>query len=290
MAEQAIPVDLYNPGQVFACMGFLEAADVLIGNVKGGFDWSNAANVMFRLRAEGNRNPFEAVLDFLMEARISSLVPANATLATDRWGVRTEESGGGEPYPFPLPPSPATLPARLVADGKVFVIDHWGDPTQRDNVKFWAGSGGYPGVALVRDALDLVRDRLPEAVNDPFSLSAPQSSSFRFDWRRDYIPMDVGFSPNKHSELTMVGYPLVELLAAIGLANARPKRVNKLEYRYSVIAPQCTDGVVDPIILRAALGGAQVPFPQRFFKMKLSWPGQENQARCIVDVIEEARS
>ena len=33
MAEASIPTDLFNPGQVFACMGFLEAADVLIGDV-----------------------------------------------------------------------------------------------------------------------------------------------------------------------------------------------------------------------------------------------------------------
>ena len=28
MAEHSIPVDLYNPGQVFACLGFIEAAAV----------------------------------------------------------------------------------------------------------------------------------------------------------------------------------------------------------------------------------------------------------------------
>jgi CRISPR-associated protein Csx14 len=39
MAEHTIPVDLLNPGQVFACLGFLEAADVLLGDAEGGFDW-----------------------------------------------------------------------------------------------------------------------------------------------------------------------------------------------------------------------------------------------------------
>ena len=32
MAEERIPVDLTNPGHVFACLGFLEAADVLLGD------------------------------------------------------------------------------------------------------------------------------------------------------------------------------------------------------------------------------------------------------------------
>jgi len=64
MAEHAIPVDLYNPGQVFACLGFLEAADVLLGEAEGGFDWRDEANVTFALRAGQDMNPFEAVLQF----------------------------------------------------------------------------------------------------------------------------------------------------------------------------------------------------------------------------------
>ena len=243
----------------------------------------------FVLSADGGGNPFEAVLRFLAAADVSSQAPANSNLGTERWGIPTEVLREAAPFPFPLPASPATPPARLASDGAAVVIDHWGDTTDRDNVKFWAGSGGYPGAALARDALDLVRARMAEAAKDPFGLSAPQSSSFRFDWRRDYIPMDVGFSPNEHGDLTMVGYPLVEILAAIGLTNARPQRVSKLEYRYSAVAS--TDGSpIDPIILRAALGCAATPFPQRFFRMRLGWPGKEHQARCIIDVVEETRS
>jgi hypothetical protein len=35
MAEASIPVDLLNPGQVFACLGFMEAADILLGDAEG---------------------------------------------------------------------------------------------------------------------------------------------------------------------------------------------------------------------------------------------------------------
>lgn len=68
MAEAAIPVDLLNPGQVFACLGFMEAAEILCGDAAGSFDWSNDANVRFALCARGERNPFETVLEFLAEA------------------------------------------------------------------------------------------------------------------------------------------------------------------------------------------------------------------------------
>src|SRR6266478_2404604 len=54
MAEAAIPVDLSNPGQVFACLGFLEAADALVGDAEGGFDWSDEADVRFSLWPAGH--------------------------------------------------------------------------------------------------------------------------------------------------------------------------------------------------------------------------------------------
>ena len=175
--------------------------------------------------------------------------------------------------------------------GKAVDIDHWGDQGQarRDRAKFWAGAGGYPGAGLARDALELIRGRAIHHARDPFSLSAEQSSSFRFDWRRDYVPIDAGFSPNAHGNVVMRGYPVVELLAAIGLTNARPIRLKRLEYRYGV-AGLAGDDLYDPNFLRAALGVERPLFPGmpfRLFAMRLDWPGQEGQARCITDVIEE---
>ena len=54
MGAASIPVDLFNPGQVFACLGFLEAADILLGDAEGGFDWLDAGNATFVLRAGGD--------------------------------------------------------------------------------------------------------------------------------------------------------------------------------------------------------------------------------------------
>jgi CRISPR-associated protein Csx14 len=287
MAEADIPVDLFNPGQVFACLGFLEAAEILLGDAEGGFDWSDEAKVRFILRAAGQGSPVDAVLDFLAEAKVNALVPSRSNHRTEKWQVPTCLAKEGEPFPFPDPPSPATLPALLTDGNTKIVIDYWGDTTVRDNAKFWAGAGGYPGAALARDALNLVRQQLTTSTDGLFDLAKPLSSSFRLDWRRDYIPIEVGFSPNEHGDVNMMGYPLVELLAAIGLGHARPQRLTKLEYRYGVVGGTPQDGLVDPILLRAALGCARLPIPQRTFHMQLAWPGQENQARCILDVVEE---
>ncbi len=291
MADAGIPVDLFNPGQVFACLGFMEVADTILGNARAAFDWRDEAAPRFLLQAAGDKSPVAAVLEYLASVTVRSIAPAGSDHRTEKWKVPTQALDEEDGFPIPQPSTPATLPALLLdKGGRALVVDHWGDVpsrTGRDAVKFWAGSGGYPGAALMADALELVRDRMSDAVDDPFSLSAPQSSSFRFDWRRDYIPMDVGFSPNEHAGLTMVGFPLVEILAAIGLANARPARMNKLAYRYGVIATVGAKNLLEPAFNRAALGAAALPFERRVFRMNLGWPGQENQARCITDVFEE---
>jgi CRISPR-associated protein Csx14 len=213
---------------------------------------------------------------------------------TEKWNVPTLAFDDGDPSVFPIDPpdSPAPLPVRLVGAAGAITITHWGDDPAsvgRDNVKFWAGSGGYPGAALARDALDLVAglggNALAEATSDPFAVSAPQSSSFSFDWRRSYVPLDAGFSPNAHSSVNMVGFPFVELLAAIGLENARPERPdrgNKLAYRYAV-----SNARLPTIFARAVLGGQSMGFNVRRFRMQLNWPGQKDQARCIIDSREE---
>ena len=231
---------------------------------------------------------------FLDEARVVTRVPAqspNIERWKTSWGAAPETDRPEHSFPFPDPDSPATLPVLLRDDdGNEIALDYWGDATRRDNVKFWAGAGGYPGAAIVRDAVGLVRGRTRQHATDPFALSNPQTSSFRFDWRRDYIPVQDGFSPNRHGKnIQMVGFPLVEILAAIGATNARPRRAAKLEYRYGVLG--VGDGpLLDPMFHRAALGADTSPVPGRPFRrfvMHLDWPGQEDQARCITQVTEE---
>jgi CRISPR-associated protein Csx14 len=300
MADTSIPVDLRNPGHVFACLGLMEAAEILCGPAVGRYDWEGGETLAwFTIHVSGGTDPVREVVDFLGSAEVHSLnAPMQGrgcvTHTTDKWDVPTEafDVDAHDVFPFEPPQSPAPLPVRLRGAQGAILISHWGDDpllTGRDNVKFWAGSGGYPGAALARDALRLVAElggnALSEAASDPFNLSAPQSSSFSFDWRRSYVPLDAGFSPNAHGAINMVGFPLVELLAAIGLENARPERPdrrNKLAYRYAV-----SDALLPTIFARAVLGGQSCGFNVRRFRMQLNWPGQEGQARCIIDSREE---
>lgn len=301
MAEASIPVDLLNPGQVFACLGIAESADVLLENAEGGFDWTNESDIRFRLRADGDLNPVATVLDFLAGCHVSTVSPDCKKLSTDKWRIDTLQLQDEEPFPYPAPNSPATLPAVLTHEttGVSITIDYWADGTKytsRDNVKFWAGAAGYPGAGLARDAVRSIRGLFSEAVSDPFSVEAEQSSSFRLDWRRDYIPIEIGFSINNHARgryggsgppIVMIGYPLVELLGAIGLQHARPARISKLDYRYGVIGMPAGGTLFPLSFLRAALGVSDLPFSGRVFRMNLGWPGKEGQARCVTTVYEE---
>lgn len=294
MAEASIPVDLFNPGQVFACIGLAEAAEVLLGQAEGVFDWSTG-HTRFHLRARGEASPVQRVLRFLDDAQVRAVAPAgspNIGRWNPSWGPAPVPRARDDGYPFPDPSSPATLVCELTDGTHTLTLDHWGDETERDNVKFWAGAGGYPGAGLALDALNAIRGRAAAASTDPFALGAPQSSSFRLDWRRDYIPIHAGFSLNAHGHIETVGFPLVELLGAIGLTHARPfrpDRRNKLAYVYAICGRARDD---DPTwlplpFLRAALGAVALPFPTRRFRMRLDWPGKEGQARSITTVTEE---
>ena len=297
MAESTVPVDLLNPGQVFACLGILETTDVLLGDALGAFDWNSGQETTFRVSAAGAEPPVERAMRFLDEAHVVARAPEGRTdldawAAT--WSVVLEVNSPGAPFPFPDPSSPATLPVVLRDDaGNEVALDYWGDATRRDNVKFWAGAQGKPGAAILGNAFRSVRGKMRQHARDPFAISAPQTISFRFDWRRDYIPVQDGFSPNKHKSgalpISMVGFPVVEILAAIGVTHARPSRRKKLEYRYGVLGYD--DGfLIEPIFHRAALGAETTPIPGRSFRrfvMNLDWPGQEDQARCITQVSEE---
>jgi CRISPR-associated protein Csb3 len=292
MGRAFVPVDLLNPGQVFACLGLMEATELLCGPCGGAFvGHRDESSASFELTTASSEQPVNEVLDFLWRARAVAVAPRGSKLKVKEEGVETVLADDAI-HPCAEPRTPSALPIKLVADGVSvsLPVEHWADASRGDKLKFWAGAGGYSGAALARDALDALaavdEQARAEARRDPFSLSSPMTSSFRFDWRRDYIPLDVGFSPNNHgAALRMVGYPFVELLAAIGLQYARPARVtprDKLAYCYAVSSESLPTSFV-----RAVLGGSNLGFPLRRFRMQLGWPGQTGQARCIVDTQEE---
>jgi CRISPR-associated protein Csb3 len=136
MAEAEIPVDLLNPGQVFACLGLMEATEILSGPCFGAFEYgAGEMQVRFRLKTEANAEPVREVVEFLAKAKVSAIAPRKSGLSTDGWGVPTEER---DLYPAPIPQSPASLAIILRGPGSGEIsIEHWteGPRGGRDNVK-----------------------------------------------------------------------------------------------------------------------------------------------------------
>lgn len=294
MSTASIPVDLLNPGQVFACIGLAEIAQMLHGDARGTFDWTNRGAVRFHVGTSSAENPIAAALEFLDAADVVSLAPQGSSNSTEAWKVKTVQVNPGEPFANADESGPPQMPARIRRGSHHIDITYWGDglaKVGRDGAKFWAGAGGYPGAAYVRDALDVVRGKMAGSHADPLNLSALFGANLRLDKRGSCVPLDVGFSPNSHAALNFLGFPLVEVLAAIGLTHARPQRLDdKLEYRYGVIAASenGTNTLLPLALLRAAIGAVSLPFPQRTFFLQLGWAGQEGQARAITSAVEES--
>lgn len=164
-----IPVDLKNPGQVLACMGFLEAAEVFCGEVEAHFDWSGALP-QFVLSAGGNKNPFEVVLGFLAAAKVVELTPIgyveggaaegddgeeDATLTEPQDGEEsgdsrdeTNESGRVEMAAFPSSAGDRNaLPIQLIADDRCLGVSHWADGSSRDDFKLYSGNRSASRIA-----------------------------------------------------------------------------------------------------------------------------------------------
>jgi CRISPR-associated protein Csx14 len=266
MAEASIPVDLFNPGQVFACLGFLEAANVLLGQAEGGFDWTDDANPRFELRVDANANPFHTVLAFLNDAQPQCLVPEGYT-----------DSATADAPPCPLTtfpaaqPDPLTLPIRLAHAGRFIDLTHWCDGSSRKPFKLFAGQ--QRSAAIARQMLEAFRalwhQRQNAVIEDPFGQTVPLGgSSFKFDARKAWTAIDAGYSPDEQGN-TVEASPLVEILAAVGLEHARPDEFETREVRYGV-----WKDFLPPVLARAALGGVRVGVPMRIFCFTLDLAGK----------------
>lgn len=304
MAEHAIPVDLYNPGQVFACLGFLEAADVLLGNAEGGFDWSDGARVLFRLRAAGEENPVAGVLEFLVSvtprpwAPIDYTDPSSSKTAEEDEVESEADADTGEGQGTQLERSETflakegdrmALPIRLGGGNlRVIELGHWADGSSCNSFKLYAGNRSAEKIA--RAMLLGVREKPKknQAIGDlrtkgirqlweeqrdaltahPFDVLTPMGGSFNFDPRGAWTAIDAGYSPNDQGD-QIASSPVVEFLAAWGLEHARPDEFETRKVRYAAWGIP-----LPPMLARAAFCGALTTVPLQHFHFKLDMSGK----------------
>lgn len=289
MAEASIPVDLFNPGQVFACLGFLEAADTLCGDAEGGFDWSGTEDAKFCLRAGGDKNPFEAVLKFLAKADIVTISPEGVE------GPWPDSATPDKEFPAPLDAlkksdgkglSASPLPVRLKQGGTVVQISHWLKIDKRDKrptLKLFAGKqvGSQIVTNMVRGFKDFLLEPHEKVFQDPFGAICPVEGRFGFDARGGWDALRVGTSLDKQEVLLKIS-PQVEVLAAIGLENTRPISPSTYEIQYAAWS------VVLPLSLcRVALSAPQEFLSYGQFRFFHSHLGEDQQYKKCFFAEEE---
>jgi CRISPR-associated protein Csx14 len=302
----SIPVDLKSPGQVLACMGFLEAAEVLLGGVEAYFDWSEA-QATFVLRADGDSNPFGVVLEFLATAKVIELTPVgyveggaadgddDVTLSEPEDGEESddddESAAQGRVTTTAFPSGEGernALPVQLMDGGRRLNVSHWADGSSRDDFKLYSGNRSANRIATQmlqgvretpnknqsigdlknRGLLQLWQQQREALVKVPFEVVTPMGGSFNFDPRGAWTAIDAGYSPNTQKD-GIAASPVVEMLAAIGLEHARPDQYETRKVRYAVWGKP-----LPPMLARAALAGADLKLPMRRFKFELDLSGK----------------
>ena len=208
------------------------------------------------------------MLEFLISSRLERLAPigyADPPSAANDGPLCVVDT-----FPM-LKGDPTALPLRLSNENRALDITHWCDGSSRNPFKLFAGQQRSAAIAqqMLDDLKKLWKDRRTELQHDPLGLSVPLGgSSFKFDARKAWTAIDVGYSPDEQSHLVDAS-PVVELLAAIGLEHARPDEFDTRKVRYGV-----WKGFLPPTLARAALGGASVGVPLRIFRFTLALSGK----------------
>lgn len=292
MAESKIPVDLFNPGQVFACLGFMELADVLLGDAEAGFDWSDAKQTRFHLSAASDKEPVKSVLEFLVNTTVEPMVPVGYIEppkskakpeeddACEDDADAEEETGASSSTVFseifPAKEGNAlSLPVRLsTPDNSTIEVSHWADGSGRNTFKLYSGNRSAERIvrAMLKGSKGLEHlwnEQQTALLAKPFDVLTPLGGSFNFDPRGAWTALDAGYSPNtqKHS---VVASPVVHLLAACGLEHTRPVEFGVRQVRYAAWS-----GLLPPALARVAFQGGIPSLPIRHFRFELALSGKE---------------
>lgn len=287
MADRTLPVDPFNPGQVFACLGLMEAAEALIGPTEGGFQWeAGAPAITFTLSTPGDADPVAEALAFLANAEVVELAPvggdgAEAAPSDTRDVTPTFPSGAPEKMALPI----------LLRRGnrEPATLCHWAEDAKAGLAPFKLYSGNRTGASIARAMTHgtWTKGKKPKIITkgiaqllaedretlcaDPFNVLCPMKGSFNFDTRGAWTALDAGYSPNDQGDAVLAS-PVVEMLAAWGVESSRAASVNgsRYAYRYTLWT--------DPLpttLARAALGGALGGLiDTRIFRFSLAMAGK----------------
>jgi hypothetical protein len=307
---EVIPVDINNPGHVLACMGFLEAAEVLCGGVEAYFDWSEA-RTRFVLSADGDRNPFEVVLDFLAKAKVIEVTPIGYVeggaadgdddgegdvTPSESEDDRESDDDDASDVPGRVTPSwfPSAegnrnaLPVHLVADRRCLTVSHWADGSSRDDFKLYSGNR-----SAYRIATQMLRG-VPGKLRKNQSTADIKNRGLQQLWQeqRDALlkapfdvvtPMGGSFNFDPRGAWTAIdagyspntqkdGIAASPVVEVLAAIGLEHARPN--EYETRKVRYAVWGSPLPPMLARAALSGADLKAPTRRFEFELDLSGK----------------
>jgi CRISPR-associated protein Csx14 len=311
MSAASIPVDLFNPGQVFACLGFLEAADVLLGNAEGGFDWRDEGKAAYALSTKAERNPFETVLEFLAESEPRRWGPIGYADPPAKKRKGDDESDDSEDDDSSNDPA-ATLPTLdlgptfLAKEGDrmalsirigggnrpIVELGHWADGSSRGSFKLYAGNRSADRIA--RAMLKGFRRKATARQKANGQSGDLKTKGVMQLWEEDRAalikaPFDVltpmggsfNFDPRGTWMAIDAGYSPNEHKHAIQaspvvefLAAWGLEHARPVEFGVRQVRYAAWGTSLPPMLARAALGGGLATVPLRRFRFELGLSGK----------------
>lgn len=309
-ASASIPVDLESPGQVFASLGFLEVAEVLLGNAEAHFEWSESP-VRFVLAANGDKNPFEVVLAFLTRASVIELLPVGyveggAAEGDDDEGSASpadDESDGSDASMEDTPRASGrltasafpsgegernALPLQLVGtDDRRLTVSHWADGSSRDKFKLYAGPRSAQSIATKMLQGSRAKPKKKQSVGDLETRGIAQlwaELANLVEAPFDAItPMGGSFNFDPRGGWTAIdaGYSPNTQKDSIAasplvemLAAIGLEHARPDEYDTRKVRYTVWGQALPPMLARAALSGADLKVPVRRFEFDLDLSGK----------------
>lgn len=292
MGEARVPVDPSNPGQVFACLGLMEVAEVLVGGVEGGFDWQGN-EPCFALSSKDEYNPITKVFEFLFDCTVQVLAPS----LPGEWpeGVKKNDTFGSSGLSGPPAfkrISANSLPVLLQSKDHVVPVGHWCDALRENNMKTFAGN--QVGSSILVDLLDDMRamqqvsglkGEVPSKESFclgklNFSEVVVPKSRFGFDARGAWDALHAGLSIDALKYGVAIS-PSVEVLSAIGLEKARP-RISGRNVMYEI-----WQAMLPISLARVAISGCGSISPGIRFRRFVSHTGPDKYYKKLYFAYEE---
>jgi CRISPR-associated protein Csb3 len=226
----AIPVDLTNPGQFFACCGLLELADRLWSDAEGRFDHGHF------LVVGPPECSLRALLDKLAESTVANTMTLAQTARLEELSSmkkkQREATPGLEDEKRSLEALRRELP--IVLTGAIdFRVDWFCDEfSGGSRFKTWAGQQSVLDIAkaMHRGVTRVIDDPDSSVWGNVRSIGLPFNFDSNLGGQGSALDIGFSFDPLAGSEATRIEgtcRPALELLCFIGLQRFRPREIQR---------------------------------------------------------------